>query len=55
MVDVALRSYLLTPASQVKLTNPKEIQEAIKGLKVSKAPGPSGLPNRALKPTTSEP
>jgi hypothetical protein len=49
MVDVALRSYLLTPASQPKLTNPEEVQEAIRGLKVSKAPGPNGLPNRALK------
>jgi hypothetical protein len=49
MVDVALRSYLLTPASEPKLTNPEEVQEAIRGLKVSKAPGPNGLLNRALK------
>jgi hypothetical protein len=49
MVDVALRSYLLTTASEPKLTNPEEVQEAIRGLKVSKAPGPNGLPNRALK------
>jgi hypothetical protein len=49
MVDVALRSYFLTPASQHKLTNPDEVQEAIRGLKVSKAPGPNGIPNRALK------
>jgi hypothetical protein len=49
MVDVALRSYFMTPASEPKLTNPEEVQEAIRGLKVSKAPGPNGIPNRALK------
>jgi hypothetical protein len=49
MVNVALRSYFLTPASEPKLTNPDEIQEAIMGLKVSKTPGPSSIPNRALK------
>jgi hypothetical protein len=46
---VALRSYLLTRASEHKLTNPEEVQEAIRGLKVNKASGPNGLPNRALK------
>jgi len=49
MVDVALRSYFLTPASEPKLTDPDEVQEAIMGLKVSKASGPNGIPNRALK------
>jgi hypothetical protein len=49
MVDVALKSYFLTPASEPKLTNPDEIQEANRGLKVGKAPGPNGIPNRALK------
>jgi hypothetical protein len=49
MVDVALRSCFLNPASEPKLTNPEEFQEAIRGLKVSKAPGPNGIPNRALK------
>jgi hypothetical protein len=49
MVDVAQRSYLLKPASQSKLTNSEEVQEAISGLKVSKAPGQNGLPNRASK------
>ena len=48
-VDMALRSYLMTPASEPKLTNPKEVQEAIRGLKVGKDPGPNGIPNRALK------
>ena len=47
--DVALRSYLISPASESKLSNPEEVQEAIRGLKVIKAPGPNGIPNRALK------
>ena len=49
MVDAALRSYFMIPASEPKLTNPEEVQEAIRGLKVSKAPCPNGIPNRALK------
>jgi len=49
MVDVALRSYILTPASDHKLINPYKVHEAIRGLKVSKAPDPNGFPNRALK------
>jgi len=47
--DVALRSYFLTPASEPKLTNPDEVQEAIRGLTFSKAAGPNGIPNRAFK------
>jgi hypothetical protein len=49
MVDLALRYYLMTPASEPKLTNPEEFQEAIRVLEVSKAPDPNGIPNRALK------
>jgi len=49
MVDVALRSYFLTHGSEPKLTNPGEVHEAIKSLKVTKTPGPNGIPNRALK------
>jgi hypothetical protein len=48
MFDMALRSYFLTHASEPKLTNPNEVQEAIRGLKAHKAPGPNGIPNRAL-------
>jgi hypothetical protein len=48
-VDVALRSHFMTPIREPKSTNPEEVQEAIRGLKVSMAPGPSGIPNRALK------
>jgi hypothetical protein len=48
IADVALRSYSMTPASVPKLTYPEESQEAIRGLKASKAPGPNSIPNRAL-------
>jgi hypothetical protein len=49
MVDVALRSHLMSPASEPKLTNTEEVQETIRGLKVGKAPGPNTIPHRALK------
>ena len=49
VVDLGLRSYLMAPASEPKLTNPEEVQEAIRGLKFSKASGSNGIPNRALK------
>jgi hypothetical protein len=49
IVDVALGSYFLTSASEPKLTNPEEVQETFRELKVSKSPGPNGIPNRALK------
>ena len=49
IVDVALRSYCMNPASEPKLTNPEEVQEAIRCFKFSKAPDPNGIPNKALK------
>jgi hypothetical protein len=45
MVNVALRSYFETPASEPKLTNPNEVHKSIRGLMVGKAPGPNGIPN----------
>jgi hypothetical protein len=39
----------MSPASEPKLTNPEEVHEAIRGLRVSKVPGPNGVPNRALQ------
>jgi len=45
---VALRSYFLSPASEPQLTTPDEAHNAIRGLKVSKAPGLNGIPNRTL-------
>ena len=41
-VAVALRSYFLSPASEPQLNTPDEVHEAIRGLNVSKAPGPNG-------------
>jgi hypothetical protein len=49
MFDLVLRSYFTTPASKSKLTNPDVVHKAIWGLKVGRAPGPNGIPNRALK------
>jgi hypothetical protein len=46
---VALISYFLTPSSEPKLTNPVKVQEAIKNLKFSNAPGLYDILNSALK------
>jgi hypothetical protein len=48
-LDEVMRAYEYAPASETKVTSPSEVQEAIKDLKVGKAPGPNGVPNRALK------
>jgi hypothetical protein len=48
-VTEALHAYSYAPASEPKLTNPMEVQDVIRDLNVSKAPGHNGLPNRALK------
>jgi len=48
IVDVAMKSYFLTPSSETKLTNPEEVQEAMRVLKFSNVPDPNGIPNRAL-------
>jgi hypothetical protein len=48
-VTEALQAYSYAPASEPKLTNPMEVEDAIGGLKVGKAPGPNGLQNRTLK------
>jgi hypothetical protein len=54
MVDVALRSYFMTPESEAKLNNPEEVQETIRVLQVSKDPDTNGIPKRALaSPKTS--
>ena len=49
MVAVALRAHSFALASESNLTNPDEVQEAIRGFKLGKAPGPDGIPNRTLK------
>jgi hypothetical protein len=39
----------MAPAGEHMLTNPEEVHDAIRGLKVSNAPGSNGIPNRGLK------
>ena len=55
MFDVKLRSSVMAPASESKLTNREEVQDAIRGLKISKAPGPNVIPEQGLEgsPTAS--
>ena len=48
-VDMALRSYILAPVSEPKLTKHDDFHEAIRGINVRKALEPNGIPNRALK------
>jgi hypothetical protein len=49
MVKEPMRAYVYAPVSEPKLTSPSEVQQAIRGLKVGKAPGPNGIPNRVLR------
>jgi hypothetical protein len=49
MVNEAMRAYEYAPVSEPKLTIPSEVRQAIRGLKVGKAPGPNGIPNRVLR------
>ena len=44
-----MRAFSFMPANESKLTKPQKFQNSIRGLKVGKAPGPDGTPNRALK------
>lgn len=48
-VDVALRAYSYAPANEPTLTNPVEVHDSTRGLMISKAPGPDGIPKRNLK------
>ena len=53
IVDVALRSYLMTPASEPKLTNNVVVQEAIRGLKVQQGSGPERYPEQGLEASST--
>jgi hypothetical protein len=48
VVNEAMRAHSAT-SSELTLTNSMEVQDASRGLKVGKAPGPDSIPNRALK------
>jgi len=49
VVSEVMREYSFAPASETKITNNMEVEDAIWGLKVGKAPGPNDIPNRPLK------
>ena len=42
-------SYFQTPAREPISTDPDDVQNAIRGLRLGKAPDPNDIPNRALK------
>jgi len=49
VVSVARRSSIMTTASKPNLTNPEEVQEAVRGLKISKVRDPNAFPSRVLR------
>jgi len=49
MVNKAMRACSFAPPNEPKISNSTEVQDAIRGLKVGKAPGSNGIPNRAFK------
>jgi hypothetical protein len=49
MFNKAMRTYEYAPASEPKLTSPLEVHQAIRGLKVGKAPDPNRILKRVLR------
>jgi len=49
VVNKAMRACSFAPANEPKISNFTEVHDAIRGVKVGNAPGPNGVPNRALK------
>jgi hypothetical protein len=49
MVDVEMRAYEYTPASEPTLITPSEVLQATRGLEVSKAGSPRSITKRVLK------
>jgi len=49
VVNKAMRACSFAPANEPKISNFTEVHDAIRVVKVGKAPGPNGVPNRALK------
>jgi hypothetical protein len=48
-VNQAMCAYDFFATSELKLTSPSEVLQAMKGLKFGKAVGPNGVPNRVLR------
>jgi hypothetical protein len=46
MFEVAVKPYFKNPDSVPTLTNHDEVQYVIRSFKISKSPGPNGIPNR---------
>jgi hypothetical protein len=49
MFNEVMCVYVYAPASEQKLTGPSDVLQAIRVLKVGKAPVPNGIPNRVLR------
>jgi hypothetical protein len=49
VVNEVKRAYSFDPTSEVKLTNPTDGQDTIRGLKFGKAPGSDSILNRTMK------
>jgi hypothetical protein len=45
----ANRAYSFAPASELQLTNPTEVPDVIRGIKVGKAPGTDDILNTAYR------
>jgi len=54
MVNKALPAYSYALADAPHLTNAAEIQEAVRCLKVGKAPGRNGIPNMVLQHSSQQ-
>jgi hypothetical protein len=49
VVNEAMRKYSFAPVSEPKIISTTEVQDAIRGFKVGKAPGQNDMPNRPSK------
>jgi hypothetical protein len=49
MVNEAISAYEYVPASETKMSSPSEVIQVISVIKVGKAPGSKGFPNKVLK------
>jgi hypothetical protein len=49
IINKAMGTYEYALANEPKVTSPSEVQQANRGLKVGKATGQNGMPNRVLR------